>query len=222
MLQWLRKWRANSSRRSVPPETTPASPDRVLVLGCGALASEVRAITAANGWEHVDFEYLPAAFHNRPEKIVPALEEVLVERASSYASILIGYGDCGTGGNLDRLLERYPHARRLPGDHCYAFFTGVDRFLAEHEGEIGTLYLTDYLVKHQDALIFGALGITEHPELLEMYFGNYTRLLYIAQDPTPQLIESAQQCANRLNLPFDQLNVGRGELETQLLKVRAV
>jgi len=168
-----------------------------------------------------EFEYLPATFHNRPEKIVPALDEVLVERASSYESILIGYGDCGTGGQLDRLLERYPHAQRLPGDHCYAFFTGVDRFLAEHEGEIGTLYLTDYLVKHQDALIFGSLGLTEHPELLEMYFGNYTRLLYIAQDPTPHLIESARQCANRLNLPFDQLNVGRGELETQLLKVRA-
>jgi len=205
----------------VSPEAAPASPNRVLVLGCGALASEVRAITAANGWEHVDFEYLPATFHNRPEKIVPALDEVLVERASSYESILIGYGDCGTGGQLDRLLERYPHAQRLPGDHCYAFFTGVDRFLAEHEGEIGTLYLTDYLVKHQDALIFGSLGLTEHPELLEMYFGNYTRLLYIAQDPTPHLIESARQCANRLNLPFDQLNVGRGELETQLLKVRA-
>ena len=111
-------------------------------------------------------------------------------------------------------------ASRLPGDHCYAFFTGVDRFLAEHHGEIGTYYVTDYMVKHQDALIFGALGLVDHPELAEMYFGNYTRLLYIAQDPTPELIKGAKQCASRLNLPFDQLDVGRGALESHLLELR--
>ena len=202
------------------PDVSPDSSERVLVLGCGAVAAEVRAIVNANGWEHVDFEYLPAAFHNRPEKITPALEEVLVDKADRYASILIGYGDCGTGGHLDRLLERFPHASRLPGDHCYAFFAGVDRFLEEHENEIGTLYLTDYLVKHQGALIFGALGLTAHPELAEMYFGNYTRVLYIAQDPTPELTESAKACANKLNLEFDQLDVGRGALETRLLELR--
>ena len=200
-------------------QSTRESP-RVLVLACGALASDVRAIVGANGWDHIDFDYLPAALHNRPEKITPAIEEVLSRKAHLYAHILIGYGDCGTGGALDRLLDRFPHAERLPGDHCYAFFTGVERFLAEHESELGTLYLTDYLVKHQDALIFGALGLNDHPELAEMYFGNYTRVLYIAQDPTHELIESAQSCANRLNLKFDQLNVGRGALQIQLLELR--
>lgn len=196
------------------------SHDPVLVLACGALGADIRAITQANDWDHVDFEYLPAAFHNRPEKITPAIEEILTQRAADYSHVLIGYGDCGTGGTLDRLLVRFANVERLPGDHCYAFFTGVERFLAEHESELGTLYLTDYLVKHQDALIFGALGLVDHPELAEMYFGNYTRVLYIAQDPTPELIESAQACANRLNLQFDQLNVGRGILETSVLELR--
>ena len=168
----------------------------------------------------VDFEYLPANYHVRPEKIVPALEPILAERAADYDNILIGYGDCGTGGRLDRLLEHYPHAERLPGDHCYAFFAGLDEFNAMFDAEIGTFYLTDFLVKHQDALVFGALGITDHPELAQMYFGNYTRVLYLAQSPTRQLEEAARSCANRLNLEYAQSNVGRGVLESELLQIR--
>lgn len=202
----------------MPPNS--AAQGHVLVLACGALASDIRAVTNANGWEHVDFEYLPAHFHNRPEKIAPAVAEILEERADRYASVLLGYGDCGTGGDLDRLVRRYPNVERLPGDHCYAFFTGVDRFLAQHASEIGTFYLTDYLVKHQDTLIFGSLGIARHPELIDVYFGNYTRLLYIAQNPTPELIEGAKACANRLNLTYDQFDVGRGALERNLLELR--
>ena len=191
-----------------------------LVVSCAALAVDIRAIAATLGWEHVDFEYLPANYPVRPEKIVPALEPILAERASQYERILVGYGDCGTGGHLDRLLSHYPNARRLPGDHCYAFFTGIDDFAEIFEAEPGTFYLTDFLTKHQDALIFGALGIDEHPELLDMYFGNYTRVLYIAQDPTPELVEAAESCANRLGLEFAQSNVGRGHLQSELLQIR--
>ena len=190
------------------------------MISCGALARDIRAVLSTSGWEHVDFEYLPANLHNRPEKITPALEVIFAERASDYTQILVGYGDCGTGGHLDRLLEHYPHARRIDGDHCYAFFTGIDRFMDQFEGELGTFFLTDYLVKHQDALVFGALGLTDHPELIDMYFGNYTRVLYIAQDPTPELTEAARSCATRLNLAFDQLDVGRGLLESQILELR--
>ncbi len=199
----------------------PDTPSRrTLVVSCGALAGDIRAVVNTAGWEHVDFKYLPANLHNRPEKITPALEEILADRAADYDQIIVGYGDCGTGGHLDQLLERYPHATRLPGDHCYAFFTGIDRFLEQFEGEIGTFFVTDYLVKHQEALIFGALGLTDHPELIEMYFGNYTRVLYIAQHPTPNLTEAARSCATRLNLSFDQLDVGRGLLESQILELR--
>lgn len=193
---------------------------RTLVVSCGALAGDIRAVVNMPGWEHVDFKYLPANMHNRPEKITPALEELFAERAADYDQIIVGYGDCGTGGNLDLLLERYPHATRLPGDHCYAFFTGIERFLEQFEDEIGTFFVTDYLVKHQEALIFGALGLNDHPDLIEMYFGNYTRVLYIAQHPTPELTEAARSCATRLNLSFDQLDVGRGLLESQILELR--
>lgn len=190
------------------------------MISCGALAGDMRAILDTPGWEHVDFEYLPANFHNRPEKITPALRQLFEARAADYEQILVGYGDCGTGGHLDQLLVHYPQARRIEGDHCYAFFTGIDRFMEQFEGELGTFFLTDYLVKHQDALVFGALGLTEHPELIEMYFGNYTRVLYIAQDPTPELTEAARSCATRLNLAFDQLDVGRGLLESKILELR--
>ncbi len=198
----------------------PPEPDRILLLACGALGSDIRQITQTGGWDHVDVELLPASHHNRPDRIVPDIDRVLRDRGDQYDQILIGYGDCGTGGELDRFLLHHPKAQRLPGDHCYAFFAGLDNFLAEHESELGTFYVTDYLVRHQDALIFGALGLTEHPELIEMYFANYTRLLYIAQDPTPELIEAAQQCATKLGLRFDQSNVGRGLLQTQLLEIR--
>ncbi len=201
-----------------PPD---APTRRTLVISCGALAVDIRAVVNMPGWEHVDFEYLPANLHNRPEKITPALEDLLSERADDYSQVVVGYGDCGTGGHLDRLLEQYPHASRLPGDHCYAFFTGIDRFLEQFHGELGTFFLTDFLVKHHEALVFSALGLTDHPELIEMYFGNYTRVLYIAQNPTPELTEAARSCATRLNLSFDQLDVGRGLLESQILELRA-
>ena len=196
------------------------SPERTLVISCAALAGDIRAVTRTPGWDHVDFEYLPANFHVRPDKIVPALEPILAERARQYAHVLVGYGDCGTGGQLDRLLDRYPNAERLPGDHCYAFFAGLDEFAELFEIEPGTFYLTDFLTKHQDALIFGALGIDKHPELRDMYFGNYRRVLYLAQDPTPELTEAAEQCANRLGLEFAQSNVGRGLLGSELLQIR--
>lgn len=200
------------------PLDTPAN--RTLFISCGALAGDIRAVVNTPGWEHVEFEYLPANLHNRPEQITPALQDLLEHRAADYARIVVGYGDCGTGGHLDRLLEHYPNATRLPGDHCYAFFTGIDRFLEQFHGELGTFFLTDYMVKHQEALIFGALGLTDHPELIDMYFGNYTRALYIAQNPTPELTEAARSCATRLNLAFDQLDVGRGLLESRILELR--
>lgn len=189
-------------------------------MSCAALASDVRAITHTAGWNHTDFEYLPANFHNHPDKIVPAVEAVLQDRGSRYETVLIGYGDCGTGGGLDRLLQRYPNTERLPGDHCYAFLSGTNDFEATFRDELGTFFLTDFLAKHYETLIFGALGLNDHPELREQYFGNYTRLLYLAQEPNAQLTEAARSCANRLNLSFEQSNVGRGQLESALLQIR--
>lgn len=193
---------------------------RILVIACAALAGDIRHVVAQPGWQHVDFEYLPASHHNRPERIVPDLERILDDRACDYESVLVGYGDCGTGGHLDRMLERHPTAERLPGDHCYAFFAGLDRFDDLMADELGTFFLTDFLARHSEALVFGALGLNDRPELVEVYFGNYHRLHYLAQDPTPELTEVARSCANRLNLEYVQSNVGRGLLESQLLTIR--
>ena len=195
-------------------------PARTLVIACAALASDIRHVLASPGWEHVDIEYLPATHHNRPDHIAPDIERILDERADDYGQILIGYADCGTGGHLDRLLERFPTAERLPGAHCYAFFAGLDEFDALMDDELGTFFLTDFLARHHEALVIGALGIDANPELVEVYFGNYRRVHYLAQDPTPELTEAARRCANRLNLEFVQSNVGRGLLESRLLTIR--
>ena len=201
----------------MPPHEQGA---RILVVACAALASDIRQVMAAPGWDHVDVEYLPATHHNRPEHIVPDIERILVDRVDDYDRVLLGYGDCGTGGHLDRLLERFPTAERLPGDHCYAFFAGLDHFDELFDDEPGTFFLTDFLARHNEALIFGALGLDAHPELVDQYFGNYRRVHYLAQNPRPELTEAAERCANRLNLEFVQSNVGRGLLESRLLAIR--
>ena len=195
-------------------------PGRTLVIACAALAGDIRHVLASPGWSHVDIDYLPATHHNRPEKISPDVERILLEKADRYERILIGYADCGTGGQLDRLLERYPTAERLPGAHCYAFFAGLEEFDALMDEELGTFFLTDFLARHHEALVFGALGLDANPELVEAYFGNYRRLHYLAQQPSPDLTEAARRCANRLNLEFVQSNVGRGVLESRLLTIR--
>ena len=194
--------------------------DRTLVIACAALAGDIRHVVATPGWEHVDFEYLPASHHNRPERIVPDLRRILDAHVDRYERVLIGYGDCGTGGELDRMLEHYPTAERLPGAHCYAFFAGLDAFEALMDDELGTFFLTDFLARHSEALVFGALGLDDNPELIDVYFANYRRVHYLAQDPTPELTEVARTCASRLNLEFVQSNVGRGLLESRLLSIR--
>jgi Protein of unknown function (DUF1638) len=150
----------------------------------------------------IDVEYLPSPLHNRPERIPSAVEAVLDEKADQYAHIVVAYGDCGTGGLLDALLEPRGIAR-LPGSHCYEFFAGASVFAALHEEEFGTFYLTDYLAKHFDALVFNGLGLDRHPELRDTYFGNYVRVVLLAQSDDPSLVELGQAAADRLGLAFE-------------------
>src|SRR5215210_454291 len=126
-----------------------------LVIACGALASELRAVLLTQGLaDAVEVTYLPANLHNRPERIVPELEPLLDRASSEGRSVFIAYADCGTGGALDTLLQRHPEATRLPGSHCYEFFSGTEQFTAMHEEEIGTFFLTDFLAKHFEALLW--------------------------------------------------------------------
>jgi hypothetical protein len=183
-----------------------------LVLACGALVSELRAVLAADGLaDHIEVRYLPANLHNRPEKIVPSLRELLDEiDPDGTRDVLVGYADCGTGGQLDALISERPNLRRLPGNHCYEFFSGSEVFTAMAEAELGTFFLTDFLAKHFDALVWQGLRLDRHPELLSAYFGNYTRLVLLTQhEPTDvDVVDAGRSAADRLGLRFEHRHVG--------------
>ena len=188
-----------------------------LIVACGALVSELRAVlhTAGLG-DAVDVRYLPANLHNQPDQIVPALRELLAEcdalTPHDERRVLIGYSDCGTGGHLDALLAEHPHLQRLPGAHCYEMFAGADTFAALHDAEPGTFYLTDFLAKHFDALVWQGLGLDRHPQLRDMYFGNYTRLVLLSQRNDSSVLAAAQAAATQLGLAFEHVPTGLTQL----------
>lgn len=185
-----------------------------LVLACGALAKEILAIKDVFCLPEgtFDLKCLPAGYHNFPHKIVPGLEKVIDEIGMNYDRILIGYGDCGTGGGLDRMMEKYPKTYRLPGAHCYAFYAGLPEFDAMMEEELGSFFLTDYLALHFDTLIIKGFGIDRYPNLKEMYFEHYKRLIYISQVPNDTAMQKAKAAAEFLGLEFIHRPVGYGEL----------
>ena len=197
----------------------PPSPDKpsVLVIGCGALARELLDVVQANGLDNVQVECLPAILHNSPEKITPAVRERL-ERSHEYDRVFVAYADCGTGGHLQALVAEFG-AEMLEGAHCYQFFAGQLEFELIQETEIGTLYLTDYLARHFDRFVWSGLGLDRYPELLNDYFGNYTRVLYLAQTDNPERTEQAREAAQRLGLHFERRFVGYGEMEPALVEI---
>jgi hypothetical protein len=181
-----------------------------LVVACGALVSELRAVLVADHLaDAVEVRYLPANLHNRPERIVPALRELLADQPSDR-EILFAYADCGTGGLIDQLVDELPNARRLPGAHCYEFFAGAEVFAELHDAEPGTFYLTDFLAKHFDALVWQGLGLDRHPQLRDTYFGNYTRVVLLSQADDPGVVTAARQGADQLGLSFEHRHVGLG------------
>jgi len=193
----------------------PNALPRVLILACGALAREIRDVTVANGWDHVDMECLPATLHNTPQDIPAAVEHRLNRAEGRYDRIMVGYADCGTGGLLDKVIERHG-VDRLPGAHCYEFFAGHDVFARLHEEELGTFYLTDFLVKHFDRMVWANLGLDRHPQLRDEYFGNYRRVVYLSQVRDPELVRRAGDAADRLGLEFEHRHVEYGEMAIEL------
>ncbi|MCY3619302.1 MAG: DUF1638 domain-containing protein [Acidimicrobiaceae bacterium] len=200
--------------------TAPPHPSKVLVIGCGALVRELREVAALNGSKHLEVECLPAIMHNRPERIPDAVRRrvrVAKERGA-YSTIIVGYMDCGTGGLLDRVCSE-EGVERLPGAHCYELYAGTDAFAGLQEAEPGTFYLTDYLVRHFNRLIMEGLGISQHPELLEAYFGNYTRVVHLAQADDDRLARAAEQAAARLGLRCERIVTGIGGLEGRIVEL---
>ncbi|MEO8542640.1 MAG: DUF1638 domain-containing protein [Betaproteobacteria bacterium] len=189
-----------------------------LVIACGALAHEIVALRRINNWPHLVVQCLPADLHNRPQKIPDAVRAKIHANRDRFASIFVAYADCGTGGQLDKVLQQ-EGVERIPGDHCYEFFAGSQAFAAMADAEPGTFYLTDFLLRHFDRLIMRGLGIDKHPELLPLYFGNYTRLVYLAQLEQPGMLEAGRQAADRLGLTFEHRFTGYGGLQDSLQKV---
>jgi hypothetical protein len=187
----------------------------VLLIACGALAREIVDLIERNRWTHFDLQCLPAKWHNTPEKITPAVREKIREAKSRYKSIFVLYGDCGTGGLLDKALAE-EGVERIAGPHCYAFFSGNAAFAAKAESEFSAFYLTDYLARHFDKLIWQGLGLDRHPELLPMYFGNYTKIVYLAQTRDEELAKKALAAARKLGLNYEYRFTGYGELEDGL------
>jgi hypothetical protein len=187
----------------------------MLVIACGALAHEITALRRANAWDQLDVRCLPAELHNRPEKIPAAVRALIHSSRDRYRSIFVAYGDCGTGGLLDAVL-REEGVERIPGAHCYEFFATAPVFAALAEAEPGTFYLTDFLLRHFERLVIRGLGLDRHPELFPLYFGNYRRLIYLAQAPDADSQGQARAIAVRMGLQFEYRQTGYGTLETKL------
>jgi len=186
-----------------------------LIIACGALAREIQQLIDINSWTDVDVQCLPANLHNRPDQIPDRVLDKVQSNRDRYAHIFVAYADCGTGGLLDSALEGLG-VERLEGAHCYQFYAGSEVFEQLHDAEPGTFYLTDFLVRHFDRLIIDELGLDRHPELRETFFRNYSRLLYLSQAETPELVTKARRAADRLGLKFEHRPTGFGQLETGL------
>ncbi len=193
----------------------PAATGRVLLIACGALAHEVLAVKRSKGWDHLDLQCLPANLHLYPDKITEAVSAAVQKHKGEYEAIHVLYADCGTGGQL---LEKCRElgVQMMPGPHCYSFFEGNDVFLARIDQEFTAFYLTDFLVRQFDAFVWRPMGLDRHPELRDMYFGNYTKLVYQAQTNDPALDAKAEDCARRLGLAYERRSTGYGDLVTAM------
>lgn len=191
---------------------------RVLLLACGALAHEILALKRLNKWDHMDLQCLPAKLHLYPDKIPAAVEEAVLKYRDDYETIFVVYADCGTGGLLQAKCAELG-VEMVEGPHCYSFFEGNDVFAKTSEDEITAFYLTDFLVKQFDAFVIKPMGLDRHPELRDMYFGNYTKVVYQAQINDPKLDAKAQECADKLGLPLERRFTGYGDLEVALKAV---
>ena len=189
----------------------------VHIIACGALANELVALKALNNWEHFEIDCIPAKYHSTPALIPEAVKAKIIniQKNKPQDEILVAYGECGTMGMLDKVLDE-TGVKRLPGAHCYQFFAGQEEFNDLHEAEIGTFYLTDFLTQHFETYVWKVLGLDRKPELLELYFGNYKKLIYLAQTENSELTAKSEGCAERLGLAYERIFTGYGEMGTEL------
>jgi hypothetical protein len=181
------------------------------------IAREVLAVRERHGLDHLDLTCLPADFHFHPDRSAPAMEKAIVKaRADGYSRIFAGYADCGTGGMLDRVLERHG-VERIGGPHCFAFYQGLDAFAASGEADMLCFYMTDFLCRQFDAFFVKPLGLDRHPELASDYFRHYEKLVYLAQTDDPALDAVAEKAAAMLGLAYERRFTGYGDLAGALV-----
>ena len=194
---------------------TSVKPSPVRVIGCGALAREILDVCSVNGLDHVDLICLPAIWHNRPELIAPGVRQSIAEaRKAGFERIFVAYAECGTQGELDKVCIE-EGVGRIEGPHCFSFFAGNDAF-AEAEDDITSFFLTDFLARQFEAFVVEPLGLDRHPELRDMYFGNYRKLVYLSQKEDAALQARARQAADFLGLAFEYRLTGYGDLTKAL------
>lgn len=202
-------------------KTKPNQTDRLLVIACGMIAREVLAVKEQLGLDHLELTCLPAEFHFYPDRIAPAMDKAIEKgKAEGYSNIFVGYGDCGTGGLLDRVLEKHG-VERMAGPHCFAFYQGMDAYAKVADDDMMSFYMTDFLCRQFDAFFMKPLGLDKHPELIKDYFGNYERLVYIAQTDDPELDKVAEKAAKMLGLAYERRSTGYGDLTSELAQAAA-
>jgi hypothetical protein len=197
--------RASSVQAASPP------PAKILVIACGALAREIGAIVEANRLDHIELTCLPAQWHNRPEKIAPGVRKLVRENRGRYQRIAVAYAECGTQGALDKVCAE-EGIERIDGPHCYSFYWGNDAFAERAEDDIDAFFLTDFLARQFESFVIEPLGLDRHPELRDMYFGNYRRLIFLAQTEDAELEAKARAAAEQLGLAFETRRTGMGDL----------
>ncbi len=190
---------------------------RVWILGCGAIAAELAKVLGQLEGVDITLDHLPGILHNRPDEIPPAVEKRLTDRAGEFDRVILGYADCGTGGRLDAIVERWDNVTRIPGAHCYEFFAGSEAF--DELNDPYTFYLTDYLARHFDLFVWRGLGLDRWPHLRDDYFRNYRRLVYLSQQPTHELMTRARDAAGRLGLEYEHIDTGLGPFADVLARI---
>jgi hypothetical protein len=184
---------------------------RILVIACGALAREIGAVVKASGLDHIELTCLPAIWHNRPEQIAPGVRGLIEENRGRFGKIVVAYAECGTQGELDKVCAE-EGVERIAGPHCYAFYSGMDNFIERGDADMDAFYLTDFIARQFDSFVIEPLGLDRHPELRDIYFGNYRRLVYLAQTDDADLDRKARAAAERLGLVYERRDTGYGDL----------
>ena len=186
----------------------------VLLIAFGALAREIVALIELNRWRHFDVACLPAKLHNTPDEIPEAVRAKIRGAKDRYEHIYVLYADCGTGGLLDKVLAEEGGIERIEGPHCYSFFAGNAAFAARHDEDVAAFFLTDYLCRHFDKLVWEGFGLDKRADMVDFVFANYEKVVFLAQTRDPTLEEKAAGIARRLGLAYEYRFTGMSDLES--------